>query len=402
MGNIGTVPTLADTVNGYPPHPHGGLDIACIFCYIKGLFFRKFKRIPATREEGNAVKILYWFLVLVPVAIVAHLVGAPPVVVFSLSALALIPLSGILGEATEELAARIGESWGGLLNATFGNLAELIIAIVAIRAGAIELVKASIVGSVIGNLLFVLGMSLAAGGFRYETLKFRRELVGPGVTSLFVAMTAMAIPTIAHFTPGDATLEHGSMPVATILFVLYVLGIVKHFRTPDDEATLPTKEVQKILGERWSTARAIITLATAAATIAVMSDILVHHLEGFCNHLGWTPTFVGLIIIPIVGNVAEHFVAVQVALKNRMDLSLSIAVNSATQVALLVAPIAVFTAAAMGHEFTLVFQPLAVEAIGAAVVATFLVTHDEKSDWYEGVMLLALYAIFGVMCYIKT
>ncbi len=346
--------------------------------------------------------MLRWFLLFIPVTIGAHAFDAPSVVTFALAALALIPLSGLIGEATEALAARIGESWGGFLNATFGNAAEVIIAVVALRAGAIELVKNSLIGSAIGNLLLVLGLSVIVGGVRYRTLKFRREFVGTSMTMLFIAMFAMAIPTIAHYIPGDGVLEHASGMTAIILLALYVLSVIRHFRTPDDEATLTEADAPETLGVHWGVPRSLATLAGAAGAVCLVSEILVHHLEGFCGALGWTPTFVGLIIVPIVGNVAEHWVAVQVARKNRMDLSLAVSVGSATQIALFVTPVCVFAAMLLGQEFTLVFPMLSLVTVAGSVFFADKITQDGRSNWLEGAALLAVYAIFAVLCFTKT
>lgn len=345
------------------------------------------------------MKYLRWFLVFVPVTVAAHLLHVPSAVVFAAAALALLPLSGIVGEATEQLAAHVGEAWGGLLNATFGNLAELIIVFVAIRAGAVELVKASLVGSVVGNLMLVLGASLFVGGIRRQTLTFRRDLVAPSVTNLLIATSAMALPTLARFSDSHANMGRVSLGGAGVLILLYALLLVKQFRTVGDQATLAVHEVHEALGARWSKRRALVVLVATAITLGGMSEILVHHLEGFCDGVGLTPTFVGLIVVPLVGNIAEHFVAIQVAAKNRMDLSLAVSIGSATQIALLVAPLAVFAGMVLGNPVTLDFPPLAVTFMYLSVFFAWIVTSDSNGDWYEGVQLICLYFLVGVICY---
>ncbi|MBI4143118.1 calcium/proton exchanger [Candidatus Uhrbacteria bacterium] len=344
------------------------------------------------------MSIRYWFLVLVPAAIVAHVFDAPPTVTFVLAGIALIPLSGLLGEATEELAAHLGERWGGFLNATFGNLAELVIALVALKAGEIELVQLSIVGSIIGNLFIVLGASMLVGGIRHGTLRFDPDLVGPMVTLLFLALTTMLVPTVAHLVQTDAVLEHRTNGVAIALLAFYALFLLHRAREPGDHVP-PTAVVQETTGHAWSTRTAFGILAIAAVAIGGLSEILIHHIDHAAHALGWSKFFVGLFVIPLVGNVAEHIVAVFAAAKNRMNLSIEISVGSATQIALFVTPVLLLIAPLFGQELTLVFPLIGLEAIGTAVMAAWLVLLDGKSNWLEGAALCIVAVLFGYYCY---
>lgn len=334
----------------------------------------------------------YWLLLLVPVAVAAHFLHAPPALTFILAGIALIPLSGLLGEATEVLAAHLGESWGGLLNATFGNAVELLIVIAALRAGELELVKASIVGSVLGNLLLILGCSLVVACWRRPTVSFNRELVLPSILNLFVAVTVMCFPTAAHFFMGDDLNEKMSLGISAVLLTIYVLTLIDHFQTPQDEAVATPHEVHHMVEVSWSKSLAVLILFVVTGTVIGMSEILVHHVEPFCDKIGLTKSFVGFIIIPIVGNIAEHFVAITVAAKNRMDLSLAVSIGSATQIGLFVTPVAVFAALFFGQELTLYFQPLALLPIAAAVFFAWFITQDGRGKRIEGVNLLGFYA----------
>lgn len=338
-----------------------------------------------------------WFLVLVPLALAAHFLHAPPAVVFVLAGVSLIPLSGLLGTATEVLASHLGESWGGLLNATFGNAVELIIVLVALQSGQLELVQASIVGSVLGNLLLILGCSLLVACWRKPTVLFSRDLVLPSLLNLFVAVTVMGFPTIAHFVMmGDGQKEQAfnervSLGVSGVLIILYIITLIDRFRTSKDEATAAPHEIHEMVEVTWSKRRAIIVLAAVTLAVVGMSEVLVHHVEPFCAKIGFTKTFVGFVIIPLVGNVAEHFVAIQVAAKNRMDLSLAVSIGSATQIGLFVTPVAVFTALAFGQELTLYFPPLALLSIAPAVFFAWIILQDGKANRIEGVHLLGFY-----------
>ncbi len=339
-------------------------------------------------------------LLAIPAALAAeYLVHAPSVVIFVLACLAVLPLAGFMGDATEHLSARTGPTVGGLLNATFGNAAELIIAIVALQAGLVDLVKASITGSIIGNLLLILGLSLIAGGVRTPELRFNRTTAGMSATMLTAAVVGLVFPALFHATHPDPTrltelrLSEG---VALILIATYAFSLLFSLKTHKwVVASEPHPQEDPI----WSVGRAVTVLAIATVGVAVMSEILVGATRGVTASLPLSETFLGLIIIPFIGNAAEHATAVVVARKGQTDLALQISLGSSTQIALLVAPVLVFVGVLMGRNMNLVFSPFEVMAVGLATAVTAISTLDGESHWFEGVQLLAVYAMIGVAAF---
>jgi Ca2+:H+ antiporter len=345
------------------------------------------------------VTLLLLLLLFVPAAIAAELLHAAPVVVFGLSALAIVPLAGFLGRATEELSSYTGPTFGGLLNATLGNLAELIIAIFALRAGLVELVKASITGSILGNLLLVLGVSLLAGGLKHKTQRFSVALAGLSGALLVLAVIGLVIPALFHATHVDPTREltrHVSLGVAVLLIVGYGLSLLYTMGT--HRAVFgAAKDVQEARHpEPWSKRRSITVLLASAAFVGWLSEILVGSTEAAIQHIGLSELFVGLIVIPIIGNAAEHSSAVLMAMKNRMDLAVSIAVGSSEQVALLIAPVLVFVGVALGQPMDLAFSAFEVVSVALAVAVASAVMRDAESNWLEGAFLLLVYGMLAV------
>ncbi len=364
--------------------------------------------------------ILLIFAVFIPLAIIFEFTHASPTLILLASALAIIPLAGMIGEGTEALAEKVGQRAGGLLNATLGNAAELIIAIVALRQGLVDLVLASITGSILGNLLLVLGLALLAGGLKHGVQKFNAANAGIDATLLVLSVFALAIPSFFNqaLEPDFERVEFVSIGVAIAILVMYALTIVYSFTshaTAEAEAqtqthataahpvaaapnaTVPdpvTREAHATLG--WGTAHALIVLVVAVGFIALLSEFLVGAVEPVTEALGLSEFFLGVILIPLVGNAAEHFVAVQVAMKNKMDLSLSIAIGSSLQIALFVAPLLVFISLALGNPMPLEFTSYEVLAVAAAALIAAFVSLDGKSIWLEGAMLLMLYVILAV------
>ncbi|MCC6614681.1 MAG: calcium/proton exchanger [Anaerolineae bacterium] len=342
-------------------------------------------------------RIMLILLIAAPAAVIARLLGADPILVFILSAAGLIPLASMIGEATEELTAYTGPRLGGLLNATLGNAAELIITIFAIREGLLDLVKASITGSILGNLLLVLGLSLLAGGLRNGLQFFDRRQAGLNATLLILAVVALAIPSlfdvaVAEVPSSELLFSEG---VALILILLYVLVLIYGFTAPATDPST-TREAAPEHEARWSLRFSVIVLVAATVGTAVVSETLVGAVEPVTEVLGLTEFFLGIIIIPLVGNVAEHLAAVTVAVKNKMELSLSIALGSSQQVALFVAPLLVFISLLFGKRLLLVFNEFELIAlIGASIIAAFI-AQDGESNWLEGAMLLAVYLIIGL------
>ncbi|MFZ2487236.1 MAG: calcium/proton exchanger [Anaerolineae bacterium] len=339
-----------------------------------------------------------FLLIFLPVAIIAELLHWPPLVIFGASALAVIPLAGLLGEATEVLAEKIGPRFGGLLNATLGNAAELIITIIAIRAGQMELVKASLIGSVVGNILLVLGLSILLGGLKNGTQHFSRTNAGMDATMLILAVIAISVPSIFNHAiePDKLRVEELSLTTAAVMLLIYVLSIIYMLRLKSPEKDDSTGIKPSHTAPRWNMTIALGILAASVVGIAIMSEFLVGSMEPVTESLGLTPFFVGIIIIPLIGNVAEHLVAVQVAMKNQMDLSLSIANGSSLQIALFVAPVLVFISLLLGNPLTLEFNNFELIALTASgVIATFI-SMDGQSNWLEGAMLLAVYLILAL------
>jgi Ca2+:H+ antiporter len=345
------------------------------------------------------MKGIRWLLLFVPVAILADVLHWNPVIVFATSALAVIPLAGLMGEATEVLADRTGARIGGLLNATLGNAAELIITLFAIRAGLLELVRASIIGSILGNILLVTGFSILAGGLKNGLQKFDRSHVGLDATMTILVVIALSAPSIfsAAIEPDTWRVEELSLTTAVAMLVIYVLSIVYALRPrteEEDEAGPIAKPARS--GPHWSTRIAFGVLAGSTVAIALMSEFLVGAVEPVTATLGFSEFFVGIILIPIIGNVAEHTVAVQVAMKDQMDLALSIALGSSLQVALFVAPVLVFVSLLLGHPLTLEFNQFELIALAGAALIAALVSLDGESNWLEGAMLLIVYVILGL------
>lgn len=338
---------------------------------------------------------IYFLLIFLPIAVAAELLHLPPLVIFAASALAVVPLAGLLGEATEVLAEKIGPRFGGLLNATLGNAAELIITIIAIRAGQLTLVKASLIGSVIGNILLVLGASILLGGLKNGIQKFNRENAGIDATMLILAVIAISVPSIfsVAIEPNKLAVEELSLTTAAVMLVIYGLSILYQFKLKTADGEAPPASHSE---HRWNSRVALGILMASVVGIAVMSEFLVGSVEPVTKQLGMSEFFVGIIIIPIIGNVAEHLVAVQVARKDQMDLSLSIANGSSLQIALFVAPILVFVSLLLGNPLTLEFNNFELIALTTAAVIAAFISVDGRSNWLEGAMLLAVYVILAL------
>jgi Ca2+:H+ antiporter len=344
----------------------------------------------------RGVRLLLLFL---PIAILAEIFHWGDLIIFISSALAIIPFAGVLGQATEALAERTGPRVGGLLNASLGNLAELIITIVAISAGRIALVKASIIGSILGNLLVVLGLSLLLGGLKHGLQKFSRDRVSIDATLVILAAIMISVPSLfgEEIEPDFMRVEYLSLATAIVVLFLYGLFIFYSLRQPSTDLEHGPGSIEPShTGPRWSVARALVVMVVAVAGLALMSEFLVGSLDVVTATLGLSEFFVGIILVPLIGNVAEHLVAVQVAMKNQMDLSLSIALGSSLQIALFVAPALVFISLAMGNPMTLEFNHPEVIAMIAASVIAALVAIDGRSNWLEGAMLIAVFLVLAI------
>jgi len=351
------------------------------------------------------IEPLLLLLVFVPIAITLEFLHVDPVWIFVASSAAIIPLAGLMGKATEHLAEKLGAGIGGLLNATFGNAAELIIALIALRAGLHDVVKASITGSIIGNVLLVLGLSVVVGGVKYETQTFNRTAAGVGATLLALSAIGLVVPAIFHFIVRDHPNAHEqelSLEIAVVLFLTYILSLLFALKThrhlyAGEELGHGDNEALGIGG--WSQGKSVTVLLVATALVALMSEFLVGAVEYTAHALGLTDVFVGVILVAIIGNAAEHSTAVLMAAKNQMDLALNIAIGSSIQVALFVAPVLVFISYLFGQPMDLLFTTFEVVAIVLTVGVVSLVSMDGESNWIEGVQLLAVYIILGIAFY---
>jgi Ca2+:H+ antiporter len=338
---------------------------------------------------------LDWLLVLVPVSIVLELAGGADLAIFLTSAAAILPLAGLIGRSTEQLALHTGPRVGGLINATFGNVTELIIAIFLILDDKIEIVKASLTGSILGNLLLVLGVSFFVGGLRHKEQHYNAHAASVHSTSLVLAVTGLLMPALfALGAHGETVVQREvvSGTVAAVLIGLYLAALafmlITHehlFRTPE-EGEAPA----------WSRRRAIVMLLVATAFVALESEFLVSSLEPALADIGLSEFFVGLILIPIVGNAAEHSSAVLFAVRNKLDVTLEIAIGSSTQIALFVAPALVFISLAVGHPMDFVFSTFEVAAVALSTVLVFMISSDGRSNWLEGAQLIGAYLIMAV------
>lgn len=341
-------------------------------------------------------------LVFVPISLSIEPLGLPRIWAFVFSALAIVPLAGLIGQATEELAHWVGPGIGGLMNATFGNATELIISILALQAGLQSVVKASLVGSIIGNILLVLGASMLVGGWGREKQTFNRTRVSASASMLFLAAVALVMPAIYDLAVFGSLRQRGpnieelSILVAAVLLATYLAGLVFSLRTHRDLITGAPGDAG---AARLSPAESALLLFAATAVVAVESDLLVSGIQEATSALGMTEFFVGVIVVAVVGNAAEHASAVMMALRNRMELAVAIAAGSSTQVALFVAPVLVFASVIMGSPMTLVFNIFEVVGLALSVIAVSLITLDGESNWFEGAQLLAVYLVLAIVFY---
>jgi Ca2+:H+ antiporter len=358
----------------------------------------------------------YLLVPFIPLAVALELSHASAGLIFFSAALGVIPTAALMGRATEEVAARSGPGIGGLLNVTFGNAPELIIALFALEAGLHEVVKASIIGSILGNILLVMGAAMLAGGLTggRKLQRFDRTAANVQSLMLFLAVAAMVLPAIFELVEGqglpgidqervvfDDTVEDLSLAVAIVLIGTYVCGLLFSLRT-HRELFNPHSDGDEAHDDTWgwSIRTSVIALAIAGILVGVMSEILVGSIDAASESIGLSEFFIGVIVVAIVGNAAEHWVAVLVAIKNKMDLSVNIAIGSSAQVALFVAPVLVITSFFLGPgPMPLVFNGFEIAALFLGVLAAYEVTNEGESNWFEGVQLLALYAILGLTFY---
>jgi Ca2+:H+ antiporter len=354
-----------------------------------------------------------WPYLLVPfivVAIVLEFAHASATIIFVTSALGVIPTAALMGRATEELAARSGPGIGGFLNVTFGNAPELIIAFFALNEGLQEVVKASLVGSILGNILLVMGAAMFIGGRKRERQYFDRTAANTQSLMLLLAAVALVMPAIYELVVGDplpnpseesrqfsSDLETMSFAVAIVLLASYGAGLLFSLRTHKDLFN-PSHDAEDHGGEPWSVRRAVLSLAGAGVAVGVMSEILVGSITEASESIGFSPFFVGIIVVAIVGNAAEHWVAIYFAARDKMDLAVNIAIGSSAQIALFAAPLLVLISFFVGpFPMALVFNGLELGAIFLAILIANQVTQEGESTWFEGLQLLAVYVVLGLV-----
>jgi Ca2+:H+ antiporter len=353
----------------------------------------------------------------IPIAIALRLIDAGAGLIFFSAALGVIPTAALMGRATEEVAARSGPGIGGLLNVTFGNAPELIIALFALEKGLQEVVKASIIGSILGNILLVMGAAMLAGGLvsGRKVQRFDRTAASVQSLMLILAVAALVMPAIFELVEGqglppinqervnfDSTVEHLSLAVAIVLILTYAAGLLFSLKT-HRELFNPHDDGDEDDTWGWSVRRSVIALAIAGVAVGVMSEILVGSITEASENLGLSPFFVGIIVVAIIGNAAEHWVAVYFAMRDKMDLSVNIAIGSSAQIALFVAPVLVLLSFLVGpFPMALVFNGFEIGAIFLAILVANQVTQEGESTWFEGLQLLAVYAVLGLTFYFVT
>jgi Ca2+:H+ antiporter len=356
-------------------------------------------------------RIFLGLLIFVPLSLAAKWFHLDPLVVFITASISIIPLASWMGLATEEIAVVAGPTLGGLLNATFGNATELIIALIALNAGLIDVVKASLTGSIIGNLLLVMGLAMFLGGLRFSEQTFPPVVARVNASLMNLAVIAILLPTAFHFSSRNiqpAQIQKFSIAVSIILIVVYCLTLLFSMKTHSylyDVGIAENEDDAVSTGNRSSHRHRpdlklwVGVLLAATIAVAIESELLVGSLEVATEKLGLTPLFTGVILLPIIGNAAEHATAVTVAMKNKMDLSVSVAVGSSLQIALFVAPVLVLVGWAIGQPMDLDFNPFELVAVVVSVLIANSISSDGKSNWLEGMLLLAAYVVLGFAFY---
>ena len=342
------------------------------------------------------MKILKFMLLFVPISFIGKFLNFSPTIMFILAALSIIPLAGIMGEGTEEISSYTGPKIGGFLNATFGNATELIISFFALKSGLFEVVKSSIAGSIIGNILLVLGASMFIGGLKHKTQNFNINVVETTSSMLLFSLIGLCVPAFFTHTINPNLLntryEGLSLVVAIVMFILYILSLIFSFFTHKDLYATTTEEEGH--ESKWSLKKSIIILVIATVIIAIESEFLVGGIEDITSKLGLSEFFVGIILIPIIGNAAEHSTAITMALKNKMDVAIEIALGSSLQIILFVAPVLIFLSL-LFTPMSIIFNPFELVSLIASVIIANKVASDGQSNWLEGAKLMAVYFIIA-------
>ena len=345
------------------------------------------------------MKFLKYLLIFVPISFIAKFMGASGTIMFILACASIIPLAGLMGEGTEEISFYTGPKIGGFLNATFGNATELIISFFALKAGLFDVVKFSITGSLIGNVLLVLGLSMFAGGLKHKTQKFNRNVANVTSSMLLFSVIGVSVPALFTHTISPELLntkyEGFSIAVAVVMFILYILSLIFSFFTHKHLYSTSAEGEECAEKAKWSLKKSLIVLLASTVLIAIESEFLVGGIESITTTMGLSEYFVGIILIPVIGNAAEHSTAVTMALKDKMDVAIEIALGSSLQILLFVAPILVFLSL-LFTPMSIIFNEFELIALLAAVLIADKVASDGESNWLEGAQLVAVYIIIAV------
>lgn len=332
-------------------------------------------------------------LALFPAVLLLDFMNVDNSIIFVISVVSIIPLAKIIGKATEELAIQSGSAFGALMNATFGNIVELIIAVFAIQSGLIEVVKASITGSIIGNLLFLIGLSMFFGGLKYKEQTFNKDAAGISSTMLIIAVAGLVIPTVYLYTTSGPAVQSISMIVSFVLALIYICGLIFTFKTHKRLFDVGDEFMKEKIRPVWSKRKSLAVLVGAIAAVSIVSEILVGSIGSFSKTFETSEMFIGLVVIAIITNIAEKMNAITFARKNKISLSLEIGTSSATQIALFVVPILVIVSSVLGHPLSLVFSLFELVAIILAVMITNYISTDGRCNWLEGAQLITVYLI---------
>lgn len=341
--------------------------------------------------------LMIMLIITLPLSVAANFLHWSEVAQFAIACAAIIPLAGVMGRATESIAIHSGPKIGGLMNATFGNAVELIIALFALKQGLIGVVQASLTGSIIGNLLLVAGLSFLVGGIKFPQQKFNRTIAGTNSAMMLLGVViALVIPAI--FTASNPNISNTmSVGVSIVVLLLYLLGLFFSLYTHRNLFNY-TEDLEEEEAE-WSMKKALLILALATGAVAYESELLVHTIAHVSEELGWSEVFIGVIIVAIIGNAAEHSSAILMAMRNKMDVALEIAVGSSLQIAMFVTPVLVFASLAFGNPMSLVFSWPELGAMVLSVLLINFLAQDGESNWLEGAMALGAYLIIGIGFY---
>lgn len=355
---------------------------------------------PKAVSLFSRISFWHYLLLLIPIAVLAPYYNLNTIIIFTLATTVLVPLAYFLSKATEVLSEKIGEHFSGIINITFGNTAELAIAILAIRSGLTDIVKYTLIGAIIGKILFVLGLSIFVGGTKFGKLELNPDITSRAIVHLAMAAMCFGVPSIFARQGTSVIINKYSVSIAVVLLMVYFVGMTYTVMNRENkEASRVIQDAFEATAPNWGIATSLSVLILTTGGIVYFSGVLVNQIKPFIAYTHIPSDFVGLIILPLIGNVAEHSVATASAVKNKINLSLTIAVESSTQIALFVSPVCVLIAGLFGQNFNLIFNKIELITLGMSIGGTWLVIQDNKSNWWEGFSLLSFYIIIAITAY---